>query len=305
MRSVPRVLVLRHREDQFDQTCYVMRALADEWRRRGIVVDVTDRFDGPGTDDDTIVIPHLDLTRTPPEYRAFLGRCPRVLNRAVTDISKRRISRNLVASPREFDGPVIVKANNNACGEPERRKLRRRGRLGWEMHQLLTRLPWTISAKLGSPGYRIFERAADVPWLAWRNPRLVVERFLPEQKDGQYCLRQYVFFGSREINTMAWSDKPIVKSHNVARREILTETPPELRKIRAELGFDFGKFDYVMRDGQVVLFDTNRTPTFNPASKAGSPSQLVLNMALGLDAFVPNLRWTTESSDSSNRANAA
>jgi len=76
-----------------------------------------------------------------------------------------------------------------------------------------------------------------------------------------------------------------VKSWNVTRREILPETPPELRAARKSLGFDFGKFDYVIRDGKAVLFDANRTPTYNAASAAGSPSQLLLDLSRGIETF--------------------
>jgi hypothetical protein len=30
---------------------------------------------------------------------------------------------------------------------------------------------------------------------------------------------------------------------------------------RARLGFDYGKFDFVIHEGQAVLLDANRTPT--------------------------------------------
>ena len=285
MHAAPNILVLRHPDDPFDRTSYVIRALIDEWRRRGMTVAVTDRTTYEKIDEGTLVIPHLDLTRTPAAYQRFIERCPKVVNRAVMDISKRRISRNLVTSPRQFDGAVIVKPNRNACGEPERSKLRRSGRVGWMMSQAMARLPWTLTAQIGSPGYRIYERSRDVPWVVWHNPRLVIEKFLPERQGDQYCLRQYVFFGDREINTLAVSPEPIVKAWNVTRRELLSETPPALRVMRASLGFDFGKFDYVIRNGEVVLFDTNRTPTYNAASKAGSPSQLVLDLANGIEAF--------------------
>src|SRR2546429_8327049 len=107
MSSTPDILVLRHPDDLFERTSYVIRALIDEWRRCDMKVDVTDSADRAEIGDDTLVIPHLDLTRTPAAYRQFLDRCPRGVNRRVTDISKRRVSRNLITSPREFDGPVI------------------------------------------------------------------------------------------------------------------------------------------------------------------------------------------------------
>jgi hypothetical protein len=78
---------------------------------------------------------------------------------------------------------------------------------------------------------------------------LVIEKFLPEQKDGMYCLRQYTFLGKSEINTLAYSEEPIVKARSVTRREILAEPYPGLREIRREMAFDYGKFDYAVRDG--------------------------------------------------------
>ena len=36
--------------------------------------------------------------------------------------------------------------------------------------------------------------------------------------------------------------------------------PDELRRIRQEMGFDYGKFDYGVVNGEVVLYDVNRTP---------------------------------------------
>jgi hypothetical protein len=36
--------------------------------------------------------------------------------------------------------------------------------------------------------------------------------------------------------------------------------PAELYAIRQQLGMDYGKLDYVVRDGKVVLLDVNRTP---------------------------------------------
>jgi hypothetical protein len=45
------------------------------------------------------------------------------------------------------------------------------------------------------------------------------------------------------------------------RRELVPEEPDELREIRRSLGFDFGKFDYSIVNGRVVLYDRNRTPS--------------------------------------------
>ena len=49
----------------------------------------------------------------------LVGQSPVVVNLGTCDISKRRTSRQLVAGPEEFDGPVMVKTNLNCGGDPE------------------------------------------------------------------------------------------------------------------------------------------------------------------------------------------
>jgi hypothetical protein len=39
-----------------------------------------------------------------------------------------------------------------------------------------------------------------------------------------------------------------------------TLIPHELYSIRQQLGFDDGKFGYVLRDGKIVPYDVSRTP---------------------------------------------
>jgi hypothetical protein len=133
--------------------------------------------------------------------------------------------------------------------------------------------------------YKIFDHPRMVPRGAWRNRRLVVEKFLPERQDGMYSLRQYTFLGNAEVNTRAFSADPIVKARTMTRREVLPETPPEIRRIRKALGFDYGKFDYVLNDGRVVLLDVNRTPSYNPANSAGPLRPLIVGLARGIHDF--------------------
>ena len=58
-----------------------------------------------------------------------------------------------------------------------------------------------------------------------------------------------------------------------------------LRAWRARLGFDYGKFDFVVRDGEPVLFDVNRTPTM--ASNLSAALEAGMGeLARGMAAFV-------------------
>ena len=68
-----------------------------------------------------------------------------------------------------------------------------------------------------------------------------------------------MFLGPRERCTRFVTEDRISKAAGVLSYEP-TEVPPKLRAERERLGFDFGKFDFVMHDGEPVLLDANRTP---------------------------------------------
>jgi hypothetical protein len=95
----------------------------------------------------------------------------------------------------------------------------------------------------------------------------IPQRWLQRQWAGQVLrtsIRIWVFMGSRERCTRHVSSDPIVKASNIISRT-LSEVPAALRAERARLGFDFGKFDFVIHEGQPILLDANRTPGSSPA----------------------------------------
>ena len=287
------IVILLHKYDTFEESRYFLHAIADIWREEGLRVSI---LNGPGPYVDAdLVIMHVDLTVVPADYLTFVRRYPVIINGSVTDISKRLISTNLVCRDDDYQGQVIVKSNQNCGGSREVRVARMRTLLGRcnqslredprlaRMRSFLNRYYQSLRDKLPSTSrkgpsisdYAIFESTSQVPRVVWENPDLVVERFLPERHDNLYCVRSWVFLGDRETNAMGYSLQPIVKSGNVVRREVVAEVPEELRQMRRNLGFDFGKFDYVIVDGQVVLYDANRTPILGSLSK---------------DQFMPNIR---------------
>lgn len=253
------IVILIHPTDPFERERYVIREIADVWREGGIGVTVS--ADPAAAVDADLAILHVDLTIIPPPYVALCQRYRKVLNGTVVDISKRRVSRQLVRRGDGWDGPVIVKTDCNSGGAREhalagREPMRRR----W-VRSLRDRLPWCWRPRLPTGNYRVFDSPRHVPRIVWYNPDLVVERFLPERSGGQYCLRTWVFLGDRETNSLSYADEPIIKGYNVVRREVVDEVPDELRQMRRAMGFDFGKFDYGIVDGRVVLYDVNRTPS--------------------------------------------
>lgn len=294
-RVAAKILILLHERDRHaERTEYIVWELRDIWRERGLEILVQRGIRGrPAAD---AVIPNLDLTVVPTAYARFLDSYPTVLNRRVLDISKRKSS-PFGATPGDgWQGPVIVKTDLNCGGDPERRLFGRRRmrtllsvarlRLGALRRGRVRLHPLETATRLGYGGYSVFPSSAEVPPGVFRNPHLFVERFLPEREGDHYVLRSCSFLGSRKINLRRVSDDPVVKASRVISSEEVP-APPEIDALRRELGFDFGKFDYVLLDGKPFVFDRNRTPTY--ARPAGDPwrRHRALRLADGIEEFLP------------------
>ena len=247
-RSLPRVAILTHASDDF-RAPYFLRFIAQCWREAGVEVLVHRGLGAPPPAD--LAILHVDLSVVPDAYAELGTSYQKVLNFDITDITKAAISRQLVRRGDGYEGPVIVKTNLNWGGVREA-TLERRPLRADDIKALLE--------------YRIYPTVSDVPRAVWSDESRIVDRFLPEMRDDHYCLRTWMFLGDRETNSLSYSKSPIVKSSNVVRREVVPEVPEALRARRQELGVDYGKFDYVIRDGEVVLYDVNKTPSMGHLS---------------------------------------
>jgi len=267
MGSIRKVAILIHENEREPlDPRYIGAAMASAWRGMGLEAVVIHGIDERVEAD--LWLPHIDLTITPDDYRRFLDAQPRVVNRQVVDISKRRISNLLVHPGDGYRGPVIVKSNANYAGRPERRLLgddRDHGRPPWRDHlgQLRNRLGLGFDprAPLDPNRYPIFASPDELPAGTFENPELVVERFVPERDGALYALRSCVFGGAETFNVRTASKRPVVKARTVVERAEVP-VPDELEAIRALHGIDFGKLDYVLHEGTVQLLDVNPTPTF-------------------------------------------
>jgi hypothetical protein len=256
MDPIPAHLHVVTDRPRFLEARYLVSELARYWERRGIRVSAGAEWE-PGA---ALGILHVDRTRVRPEEIPAAAGSVRLLNARVLDISKRVFSSLILARGDAWDGPVIVKSNLNHFGIPEEHgrspALVARARLG------LARLSWRLAKALPPGRYPVLPRLAAVPDWVWSEPDLLVERFVPERDGGRYCLRGWIFFGSRSYSYRLFSTHPLVKSGSMVGYEYLEgPPPPELEAIRAAHGFDFGKFDYVVVDGRVILLDANKTPT--------------------------------------------
>lgn len=261
-----RIAILVHREQAFEASNYYLRDIAAIWREQGYEVAVVHGTDRSATAD--VAILHIDLTVVPDAYTACVADYPVVINAAVRDISKRAISGQCVTRGDGYSGPVLVKSNLNCGGLPELDLARCGPRPGRWAADLRRRLPWTLRGTLKTHDYRVYQDVAEVPRTVWHNPALVVEQFLPERDGALYCLRTWTFLGDAHTHSRSWSPDPVIKSRNVVRREVLHQVPDALWALRETLGFGYGKFDYVVHDGRVVLFDANRTPGLGDVPRA-------------------------------------
>src|SRR5688500_19287797 len=109
------IAILVHRDGSMDDARYFLGAIADVWREAGHRVSVLGGPGDPAWAD--VAVLHVDLTVVPADHLAYLKGFSRVLNGAVADISKRRISTNLVRRGDGYGGPVIVKTNLNYGGQ--------------------------------------------------------------------------------------------------------------------------------------------------------------------------------------------
>lgn len=264
---------------------YLLNRVAGVWRERGHDVGVRRLDEAPGEADLSIL--HVDRSRIPASMvEPHLRSGHPVLNAGALDITKRRVSRMLLGPDDDWDGPVIVKTDLNYWGQPERRRdgpppLPRRA-----LQRLQRALPWRLGRRLPVESYPVLEGMRDVPGWLWRSEEYVVERFVPERDGDLYVMRYWVFLGEREFVFTKWSRGYIVKRSDEVRSDLSGEVPVELRQRREELGFDFGKFDWVQVDGQPVVFDANKTPALQPLTQRHP--ELLQELARSVDDLRPS-----------------
>jgi hypothetical protein len=254
------IAILVYRDDgPLNDAHYLIRVIAEAWIEKGFDVSVL-LGPQPSVEADVAIL-HVNLTVVPEEYLEFIRRYPVVINGGVADISKRAISRHVVRLGDGYDGPVIVKTDRNHGGKREGRILARGTPIERHVHGLRALLPWWWQAEIPTGDYPVFDHVGLIPYPVWSNPELVVEKFLPERADEFYVVRTWLFFGDREMNSVGYARCPVIKAGDIVRRDDTQPVPDDLREIRRELGFDYGKFDYGIVDGRAILYDANRTPT--------------------------------------------
>ncbi|MEQ9424149.1 MAG: hypothetical protein RJQ09_07025 [Cyclobacteriaceae bacterium] len=265
--------ILIHQNDRrFIQSDYVINHQVKWWNRKYSIEIIRGLKHRPVVD---LLINHVDLTIMPDEYLDFMSSYELVLNRNVVDISKKKISANLVSQNSDYEGKVLVKPDLNDLGFPE-----------YEMKSRITRLVlkpihYLTKSFDEKSQFKIYDSIGDVPDKYFSNSKYVVEKYLPEYKDGLYYLRSFRFFGDRCLCSTLGSKSQIIKGRNTVIRDDCTP-PPEIFEYQKKFDFDFGKFDFTIYNGSVILLDANKTPGYYSALDDETSKYL----AEGLDSYL-------------------
>jgi hypothetical protein len=287
MPSRLRIAIITYSIDVFQDSSYLLHLMCEVWQATDMEIVI---IKGPQQDlpEADLAILHTDITAIGDDYGRVIDHYPMVINGRVRDISKHVFSDLIVDRNCAYTGPVIVKTNANFGGMRERQEKHLGGdhQAGIDIQRPWRKVEWLEE-------YPTFNSPGEVPTGVWRNDKLVVERFLTQRNEsGEYLLQVWVFFGDQEIYYQCVSDEPVIKSHNTKRREFLdpNDLPDSLRETRTKLGFDFGKFDFSIIDGEVVLYDVNRTPgSAGNASDKVEVSDKIRRLSTGLHYFTEQL----------------
>jgi len=224
-----------------------------------------------------LVIPQIDLTQIPSEYINYLEAYPNVVNRKVTDISKRRISKNLLYQGEDYPGPVIIKTNNNFGGHSDYHWEQFKHPLRARLFRLLVPFAEFISNKSYAwrrvlRRYPVYNNLSEVPAGVFKNENLVIERFLPEKEGSRYFLRHYLFLGDHSRSVRVAGPTPFLKRRKSSLVDEGVPVPEEVIRFRQQLGMDYGKIDYTICAQQVNILDVNPTPGAPGSPEAAAPA---------------------------------
>jgi hypothetical protein len=266
------IVVLTHAHDVFLRRNYLLESLFSHWRQAGHKVGIVRGIKDVEGD---LAIQHVDCSVIPDDYRRLAARFSRVINGTPQDVRKRTISRLLIRPDDGWDGPVIAKSDLNFAGIPESIQ----NSVATARHAVPPHPPMPPNID-----YRVYPHISAVPPSIWGDPARVVERFVPEKDERGYWLWTWVFFGDRGRCNRHCSLSPVVKADNTIHREPAT-VPAEIREERRRLGFDYGKFDFVVHDDRPILLDANRTPG-GSTTLTEDYARGAAELAKGIDAFL-------------------
>lgn len=285
--TLDRVAILNNSGHLPGSRTHLTALLADHWRASGIEVI---ELSGTATFVEADLL-FFNLARpvVPEEYRKFAAQYPVTFNTGATDLRKHHYADGLLAAGAPYKGPVIVKADQDYAGPASPAPLRT---------GFFNRLSAAKRARASSPqilgandNYRIYPSLNDVPPEKFA-PGFIVQKFLPETHAGRYILRQYYFLGNAHFLSILTSGASIIRT---STPQSLEEWAPaeELLDLRAHLGLDYGRIDFVEVDGRPFVISVSRSPALPASADPGYSPPAYDRLAGALaEAMVENYNTT-------------
>jgi hypothetical protein len=268
------IVILSHENDRkLAESIYYLRVFTEIWCEQGHKLSFVNGTDKMVSGD--VIIVHVDLTDVPSEYLEYADQFPVAINGKASTIAKDAFSVNLLDRRTSYNGKVIVKTRANYGGIPEAILRHKAGETLIDLGA--GERPWRKVECLDAKDYPIFNSPLEVPPGVWKNPRLIVEKFLPETDgSGNYFTRGWYFFGEANLQYHMMSRNPTVKEIvNDEEGRFVEESlhnpefqaqpvPQELLGLRRKMNIDFGMMDWGLHDGRVVIYDVHKTPALAP-----------------------------------------
>ena len=253
-------ILFRKVDEDKDLSCYTIYHLAELWRKSGINIVYVYGVEKHVPAD--LIIVHIDFSIVPEEYLDYAANYPVALNGQLRNICKSSFSKGLLESDSDWDGKVIVKSNFNFAGIQEQiySNILRKPHvdLYWRVISKIKRITGREPLFSDAYDYKIFDKLDMVPKHWFRSSQAVIEKFVPEIENDLYHIRMFMILGDRWTCERLASPNPIVKDGNSIKLEVI-EPEAEVFEWCKELKLDYGKLDYVVKDGKPILLDVNKT----------------------------------------------
>lgn len=273
--TLDRIAILSNSGHTSGDRTHLAALLADNWRANGIeVIDLSGTSAFVEAD---LLFLNLSRAVIPPDYARFAAQYPVSFNAGADDLRKHRYADGQLKAGAPYRGPVIVRTDLGFAAPPQTSK-NRNSLFGWRNSDRSNKPRSQGGSESGN--YRIFASINDVP-AEYFGPQYIVQKFLPEEKDGRFILRQYYFLGDMHFLSLQTSGAAII--HTGTPMSLEEWAPPqELLTLRERLGLEYGRIDFVQVDGNPFVTSINRSPALPESKEPGyvPPAYIRLGEAL-------------------------
>lgn len=289
----------------------LVESMSTFWVKSGYQVEIQSRIDIVSEAECGLL--HYDATDIEPKFIDYISKFPSSINGNAITINKSLFSHHRINKNTDYEGEVIIKTKENYGGLPEilnKNYSEKKRKLYLRMSELITShsikskmiesLLWRFTRVLDPSYYPIFNSTSDIPKGAWKNNRLLIEKYMPETlENGKYKLRHWYFFGDFEFSRNIESTNPIVKWSSMTDEEKTVSSeewetikvskdddiPDQLREVRDNLKLDFGRIDWAIHNGQAVIYDVNKTPYLSMNTGHDAKKKVIHEFSKGIEQF--------------------